>query len=74
MARVRLNPERLTAELAKRRLTQQELAKLAGIPPETLSRAMHGRPLEMRTFAAISKALVKTKVKPGADLVLSGEA
>lgn len=48
---------RLRRQLAIRGLLQDELARLAGVTPSTVSKAVHGGPISPVTFLRLVKAL-----------------
>ncbi|HUY25085.1 MAG TPA: helix-turn-helix transcriptional regulator [Candidatus Saccharimonadales bacterium] len=48
---------RLRWQLAIRGLLQDELARLAGVTPSTVSKAVHGGPISPVTFLRLVKAL-----------------
>jgi transcriptional regulator with XRE-family HTH domain len=70
MATAIIDAAQLRYELARRNLTQRDLAHLAGLPEMTVSRAINGRPVVPATLRRIAEALDRTPVGRGADLVL----
>jgi transcriptional regulator with XRE-family HTH domain len=69
---VKINPEQVRKALAVRGLDQKQLAALAGVTPQTISHAMHGRPVSATTLQSIAGALLRLPVLPGTeDLVAS---
>jgi transcriptional regulator with XRE-family HTH domain len=71
---VRLNRAGLDRELSRRGLTGTELARLAGITPETFSRIRCGAATRAETFKAIAAALSSIPIIEGADLLLGPTA
>jgi len=56
--RVVITPERLAAALARLGKDQQEVARLAKLCPETISRALHGHPcMRVQTYEKLVKVL-----------------
>jgi predicted transcriptional regulator len=53
-----IDADRLRYEMAVRGLTAGDLARMAGIDANTLTRALHGRPVTMRTVRMITSTLL----------------
>lgn len=68
---VKLDVTRLDHEMAKRGVSARELAPLAGVTEETLSRWRHGRALSQRNLRALGDALLALPVQPGCALLLA---
>jgi transcriptional regulator with XRE-family HTH domain len=67
-----LDEQKLRAELARRGLSQRAFAAEAGIPEQTLSRALTGRGVHGSTLRSIAEALDRLPVIVGFDdLVLA---
>ena len=56
---------RLEREMAVRGLQAVDLARMAGVSAATLSAAMQGRAVSVRTLRKIALALVRTPIVPG---------
>ncbi len=69
---VALSATQLRRELAKRGLSQAELANLAGVAPATVTHAVHGRPVTPATVARIARALLRVPVIDGVESLLGG--
>lgn len=67
---VRIDSERLRFELARRGLSQQQLALDAGVTPETLSRALGGRGVRLDTLAKVAAALLEQPVLQGVEILI----
>jgi transcriptional regulator with XRE-family HTH domain len=63
----------LRLEIARRGLTQAQLAAMCGVAEETISRAVHGKPASATTTRAIVSALAETPVLVHADLIEAGK-
>lgn len=63
--------QRLDRELLRRGLTNDQLARAAGVAAQTLSRARHGRNrMTERTFRKLAGTLARFPVVIGADEIL----
>lgn len=71
--RTRLNVEGLRRELARRGMTQAELAAVAGLAEATVSHALNGRLVEHGTIRALARALTVTPALAGADGIVGGQ-
>jgi len=67
---VRLDPDRIDYETARRGLNQRQLAARAGLPETRLSRARHGHAISQGTLRKITEALLTTPIMLGGDLLL----
>jgi transcriptional regulator with XRE-family HTH domain len=70
---VRISPERLDRELARRGWNATELAKASGCSPSTISGALRGRRVNNETLRKIADALLNAPVVPGVDSLLEPE-
>jgi lambda repressor-like predicted transcriptional regulator len=66
-----LHRERIAYELARRGKSQAAFCRAAGIPEETLTRALNGREVLHETVATIANALAAIPVLPLADLIIA---
>ena len=65
-----LNADRLRYEMHIRGLTGDELARMAGVTANTLSRGLGGKPVTMRTLRRMTSALLtQPPLRVMADLV-----
>ena len=65
-----IDASRLQYEMAVRGLMAGDLARMAGIDANTVTRALHGRPVTMRTVRTITSALLaQPHVRMTADLI-----
>lgn len=71
MATAILDAAQLRHALAERCLSQKDLARLAGLPEMTVSRAFNGRPVLPSTLRRIAEALERAPVGRGTHLVLA---
>lgn len=67
-----LDPARFAHELARRGITQRQLAEVAGVPASTISRARHGRQLAERTLNKLMAALREFPMLDGVELLIQG--
>lgn len=67
---IRLNPDRLELELARRGWNASDLAKASGCSPATISGARRGRAVTGATVSRIAEALRQAPVLPGIDQLL----
>lgn len=67
-----VSADRLRHEMARRGLSQADLAALARVAPATITHAVHGRPLAAATVAMIARGLVRAEVVDGVDSLLAG--
>jgi len=70
---IRISPERLDRELARRGWNATELAKASGCSPSTISGALRGRRVNNETLRKIAEALLTAPVVPGVDSLLEPE-
>ena len=70
----RIDASALRRELARRGLTQAEMARLAGVSEATLSHAAGGRAVSIQTVRKLAVAIVRTPVMPGATLLVAGQS
>jgi transcriptional regulator with XRE-family HTH domain len=70
---VRINPNRLDRELARRGWNATDLAKASGCSPSTVSGARRGRTVTNETLCKIAGALLNARVVPGVDSLLEPE-
>lgn len=70
---IRISPERLDRELARRGWNATELAKASGCSPSTISGALRGRRVNNETLRKIADALLNAPVVPGVDILLEPE-
>jgi len=68
-----VDAEVLARELVRRGLSKVELARRAGLAPQTLSAAFSGQALAAATISAIAKALAKAPIIEGVDALLGAE-
>jgi len=66
----RLDTDRLDRQLAVRGWTAQDLVRVSGVSPATISGARRGRRVTPRTLRRIAEALVRTPVIAGIDELL----
>lgn len=71
---VSIDVPRLDYEMARRAITQRQLARQAGVPEVTLSRARHGRRVTNSTLRRLSTALLQIPLMVGADLLIAPPA
>jgi len=71
LAGVRIDPQRLDFELARRGLRQRELAERSGVGEVTISRARHGYAVAPATLHRLVRALADIPPLDGADLILA---
>jgi transcriptional regulator with XRE-family HTH domain len=71
---IRISPERLDRELARRGWNATELAKASGCSPSTISGALRGRRVNNETLRKIAEALLNAPVVPGVDSLLEPES
>ena len=65
-----IDADRLHYEMAVRGLIAGDLARMAGIDANTVTRALHGRPVTMRTVRAITSTLLaQPYLRMTADLI-----
>jgi len=64
-----LDIPRVKFEIARRGLTHETLAKLAGVSELTISAALGGRPVRPQTLTKLAKALAEAPIIPGAELL-----
>lgn len=65
-----IDAPRLQYEMAVRGLIAGDLARVAGVDANTVTRALHGRPVTMRTVRMITSALLtQPLVRLTADLI-----
>jgi len=64
---VRMNPEQLDRELARRGWNATDLARASGCSAATISGARRGRPVSSGTLSKIAEALRSAPVIPGID-------
>lgn len=60
----------LRRELARRGMTQAELASIAGVSEPTVSHAMAGRMVSYLTIRKFARALTVTPVLPGTEGII----
>jgi transcriptional regulator with XRE-family HTH domain len=65
-----INADRLRYEMAIRGITAGELARLAGVNKNTITRALTGRPVSRRTLRELSRALLTYPTLRMADVLL----
>ena len=70
---MRLDPQRLGRELARRGLDQSACARAAGISHATMCAAARGKPVRTRTARAIAAALDLAPVVEALDALLPPE-
>ena len=70
---MRLDPQRLGREMARRGLDQSACAKAAGISHATMCAAARGKPVRSRTARAIAAALDRSPVVEALDVLLPPE-
>lgn len=70
MSKVVLDRENVLAQLRKRGLSQADAARRAGIPQQTFSKALLGRPCWPATAAAIARMIHSTPIIDGLDELL----
>jgi transcriptional regulator with XRE-family HTH domain len=68
-SRAQFNGNILRLEIARRGLSQADLAKLAGRTEETIGQVLRGRPTTPATARAIIGALARTPALVHADLI-----
>lgn len=68
--RVQLDGAGLRRELARRGMTQAELAKAAGVTEPTVSHAIAGKMVSYLTIRKLARALTVTPVLPGTDGII----
>jgi transcriptional regulator with XRE-family HTH domain len=66
MAAARINQLRLRREMASRGWNACDLAELAGVSAATLTAALQGRPVSLRTLQKIAMAIARTPAIPEA--------
>ncbi|MDQ6946092.1 MAG: helix-turn-helix transcriptional regulator [Actinomycetota bacterium] len=72
MAAARINQLRLRREMASRGWNACDLARLAGLSAATLTAALQGRPVSLRTLQKIAVVIARTPPIPEAlDLLES---
>ncbi len=71
LAGVKIDPQRLDFELARRGIRQRELAERSGIGEVTISRARHGYAVAPATLHRLVRALADIPPLEGADLLLA---
>ena len=64
--------EKIVRAALERGLDAAALSRLAGVVPATTARAMASKPINVRSFIAITRALAGAKVEPGANGFLRG--
>jgi transcriptional regulator with XRE-family HTH domain len=70
-----VNADRLRYEMHARGLLGGELAQMAGIDANTVSRALRGRPVTVRTLRRITTALLtQPPLRVTADLIAKPDA
>ncbi len=69
-AQVIIDADRLRYEMALRSLTAAELAHLASVNKNTLTRALSGRPVSWRTLRELSRVLLASPTMRMADVLL----
>ncbi len=67
----RFDAAALQRALAVRGLSGADLARLAKISHPTVSQALRGRPVAMRSFSAIVRALSETDPLPGSSELIA---
>ncbi|MGH7641963.1 MAG: helix-turn-helix domain-containing protein [Candidatus Dormibacteria bacterium] len=65
--RTEINTAGLRRELARRGMSQAELAAIAGLSEATVSHAASGRPVSCITIKKLARGLWVTPIMPGAD-------
>jgi transcriptional regulator with XRE-family HTH domain len=65
-----INAERLRYEMALRAMTAAELARLASVNKNTVTRALSGRSVSQRTLRELSRALLSHPTLKMADVLL----
>jgi transcriptional regulator with XRE-family HTH domain len=65
----RIRADQLRIVCARRGVTFTELARLANVRRETISRALSGKPVATKTLQSIAVALQRLPELPHADLV-----
>lgn len=63
-----LKADEAAREMAARGLNQRELARLAGVDPSTISKAMAGRQLQLESVIKIRQALDRLPPLPLPDI------
>jgi transcriptional regulator with XRE-family HTH domain len=71
VVRIRLDPEGLRRELARRGMTQTELAAAAGLTQATVSHAATGQTIDHTTLRKLAHTLAVTPPLNGADLIIA---
>jgi hypothetical protein len=61
------NGEAIVRAALVRGLDAAALSRLAGVVPATTARAMASQPINVKSFIAITRAIARAKVEPGAD-------
>ena len=70
---VRISPNRIDRELARRGWSATDLARASGCSPSTISGARRGRQVTNDTLRKIADALLSAPVVPGVDVLLEPE-
>ena len=70
---IRLDPERLEREIARRGWSAKDLADAAGCSPGTISAARRGRAVTGATVAKIARALREAPIVKGIDELLGDD-
>jgi transcriptional regulator with XRE-family HTH domain len=73
MAAARVNQLRLRREMASRGWNACDLARLAGLSGATLTAALQGRRVSLRTLQKIAVVIARTPVIPEAIMLLEEE-
>ena len=66
-----INAERLRYEMALRAMTAAELARLASVNKNTVTRALSGRSVSQRTLRELSRTLLAYPTLRMADVLLA---